>query len=114
MAGLFAHRHSNVFSWDLRLASIWAIDLTTLACSGWRDGQCTAWNRLTKKQEAEVQVGTVFGPNYSYYSDYKTLPSGIVTQYSLSPDFRLVSADGYIYVVDPHSYAVTRVIAPRP
>ena len=86
----------------------------TIACSGWRNGQCVAWNRLTKKQEADVQVGTVFGPNYSYYSDFKTLPQAVVTQYSLSPDYRYVSADGYIYVVDPHTYVVTRVITPAP
>ncbi len=60
-----------------------------------------------------MKVGTDFGPNYSYYSDYKTLPAAVVTQYNLSCDCRYVSADGNIYVVDPHSDAVTRVITPR-
>lgn len=82
----------------------------TIACSGWRDGQCTSWNRLTKKQAGEINVGYVFGPNYTYYSDFKTLPQPMVSQYQLSPDYRYVSADGYVYVVDPKSYAVTRVI----
>ncbi|RST30317.1 hypothetical protein HMF7854_05380 [Sphingomonas ginkgonis] len=81
-----------------------------IACSGYRDGQCVAWNRLTRKQAGEVKVGTVFGPNYSYYSDYSTLPQPLVTQYSLAPSARYVSTDGYVYVVDPQSYAVTRVI----
>lgn len=84
----------------------------TIACSGYRDGQCTSWNRLTRKQEARVGVGTMFGSNYSYYTDFKTLPQAVVTQYGLSPDNRYVSADGYIYVVDPHTYAVSKVIAP--
>lgn len=82
----------------------------TIACSGWRDGQCVAWNRLTRKQEREVKVGTVFGPNYSYYSDFNTIPQPVVTQYNLAPTNRYVSADGYIYVVDPSTYAVTQVI----
>jgi hypothetical protein len=86
----------------------------TIACSGWRDGQCVAWNRLTVKQARGIQVGYVFGPNYSYYSDFSTLPQTVVTQYHLSPDNRYVSTNGYVFVVDPHTYAVTQVIAPTP
>lgn len=85
-----------------------------VACSGWRDGQCVAWNRLTKEQATKVAVGTVFGPNYTYYAPFNSIPQTVVTQYSLSPDSRYVTADGYVYVVDPHTYAVTRVIAPTP
>ncbi|MEQ7872410.1 hypothetical protein ABDK56_00170 [Sphingomonas sp. ASV193] len=81
-----------------------------VACSGWRDGQCTSWNRLTNKQAREVSVGTVFGPNYTYYSAYDTLPQAVVTQYGLTDQSRYVTANGYIYVVDPTSYAVTKVI----
>lgn len=86
----------------------------TIACSGWRDGQCVAWNRLTKDQAAKVTVGTVFGPNYTYYSPFSSIPQTVVTQYHLSPDYRYVSADGYVYVVDPHTYAVTQIISPTP
>lgn len=86
----------------------------TIACSGWRNGQCVAWNRLTRKQEREVAVGTVFGPDYSYYAPFSSIPEPVVTQYHLSPDYRYVTADGYVYVVDPHSYAVTQVITPNP
>ena len=82
----------------------------TIQCSGWRDGQCVAWNRLTRKQEREIKVGTVFGPNYTYYSNFNTIPQPLVTQYSLNPNNRYVSADGYLYVVDPSTYAVTQVI----
>ena len=38
------------------------------------------------------------------------LPQPVVTQYHLSPDERYVSTNGYIYVVDPSNYTVTRVI----
>jgi hypothetical protein len=86
----------------------------TIACSGWRNGQCVAWNRLTKEQAHAITVGTVFGPNYTYYVPYSSIPQTVVTQYHLSPDYRYVTADGYTYVVDPHTYAVTRVIAPMP
>jgi len=84
----------------------------TIACSGWRNGQCVAWNRLTRKQAAEVAVGTVFGPNYTYYAPFSTIPQTVVTQYHLEPSYKYVTADGYTYVVDPHTYAVIRVIAP--
>jgi len=84
----------------------------TIACSGWRNGQCVAWNRLTRKQAAEVAVGTVFGPNYTYYAPFSTIPQTVVTQHHLEASYKYVTADGYTYVVDPHTYAVIRVIAP--
>jgi hypothetical protein len=87
---------------------------STIACSGWRDGQCVSWNRLTKEQAAKVAVGTVFGPHYSYYSEFNTIPQNVVTQYHLVPTNRYVESNGYIYVVDPQSYAVTQVITPQP
>jgi hypothetical protein len=87
----------------------------TIACSGWRNGECVAWNRLTRKQAEQIKVGYVFGPNYTYYSDVNTIPQPVVTEYHLTPDYKYVSADGYVYVVDPHTYAVTKVItAPNP
>jgi hypothetical protein len=86
----------------------------TIACSGWRNGQCVAWNRLTKDQASKIAVGTVFGPNYSYYVPFNTIPQTVVTQYHLTPESRYVTADGYVYVVDPHTYAVTQVITPAP
>lgn len=85
-----------------------------IACSGWRNGVCVAWNRLTKEQARAISVGTVFGPNYTYYVPFSSIPQTVVTQYHLSPTYRYVTADGYTYVVDPHTYAVTQVIAPAP
>ena len=85
-----------------------------VACSGWRGNTCVAWNRLTLKQARKIQVGTVFGPNYTYYTPVSSLPPAIVTQYDLTNADRYVTADGYIYVVDPNTYAVIKVIAPTP
>ena len=85
-----------------------------IACSGYRNGVCTSWNRLTADQAAKVTVGTVFGPDYAYYVPYSSIPQAIVTQYHLDPKYRYVTADGYTYVVDPTTYAVTQVIAPTP
>lgn len=86
----------------------------TIACSGYRNGVCTSWNRLTTEQAAKITVGTVFGPNYAYYVPYSSIPQTIVTQYKLNPTYRYVTADGYTYVVDPNTYAVIQVIAPTP
>lgn len=82
-----------------------------IKCSGWRHGECVAWNRLTRDQARDIGVGYVFPKNYTY-TEYNMLPHTVVTQYHLSPDERYVSADGYVYVVDPSTYAVTKVIAP--
>ena len=85
-----------------------------VACSGWRGNTCVAWNRLTLKQARKIQVGTVFGPNYTYYTPFSSIPQAIVTQYDLTGNYRYVTADGYVYVVDPNTYAVIKVIAPTP
>jgi hypothetical protein len=80
-----------------------------IKCSGWRNGQCVAWNRLTTRQSREIQVGYVFPQNYTY-TEFSALPQPLVTEYNLSPDARYVYSNGYIWVIDPHTYAVTRVI----
>ena len=82
---------------------------SVIKCSGYRDGQCVAWNRLTKEQARDINVGFVFPKNYTY-TQFSTIPQTVVTANNLVPDARYVSADGYIYVVDPHTYAVTKVI----
>ena len=82
---------------------------TVIKCSGYRDGQCVAWNRLTKEQARDINVGFVFPKDYTY-TQFNT----IVTQYHLDPNVRYVSTDGYVYVVDPNSYAVTKVITVTP
>ena len=80
-------------------------------CAKFRHGRCVQWNRLTRHQArmAQYKVGYRFGPRYSYVP-VTQLPQPIVTQYSLSPDYRYVYRDHYVYVVDPKTYAITRVI----
>ena len=82
---------------------------TVIKCSGYRNGQCVAWNRLTKEQARDISVGFVFPKDYTY-TQFTTLPQTVVTQYQLNPNERYVSANGYIYVIDPNTYAVTKVI----
>jgi hypothetical protein len=80
-------------------------------CTKYRHGRCVAWKRLTVKQarRAGYRVGYNFGPNYSY-ADVATLPQPIVTRYRLRPTFRYVNQDGFVYVVNPNTYRVVRVI----
>jgi len=54
-------------------------------------------------------MGHVFGPNYGYTA-YNALPHPYVVRYHLNPDYRYVYNNGYIYVVDPRTYAITRIL----
>lgn len=75
----------------------------TRVCTRYVNGVCTDTHKVRFK------VGHVFGPTYTY-TPVAQLPPAVVTQYSLGPDYRYVYSGGYIYVVDPATYAVTRVI----
>jgi hypothetical protein len=77
-------------------------------CTKWKDGICLSTHRVKGTPPARA-VGYVFGPTYTY-TPYTDLPQPVVTHYSLNQDFRYVYSDGYIYVIDPTTYAVTRVI----
>ncbi len=55
------------------------------------------------------RVGYTFGPNYTY-TEYSALPQPVVTRYHLRENFRYVDENGHIYVVNPHTYRVVRVI----
>ena len=75
-----------------------------------KNGSCVSWKRLTRGAAARAYAnGYVFGPKYDY-TPFSMLPPDYVSQYSLAPDGRYVYSNGYIYVVDPTTYAVTRVI----
>lgn len=82
-------------------------------CVKHRHGRCVAWHRLTRAQARHVRayrVGYRFGPTYSY-TDYSALPQTYVTRYHLSPDYRYVyNPGGPIYVVDPTTYAIKRIL----
>ena len=75
-----------------------------VTCTKYVNGVCTQTHRVKYK------VGYVFGPNYAY-TPINDIPRTVVTQYSLGDNYRYVYSDGYVYVVDPTTYAVTKVIA---
>jgi hypothetical protein len=56
-----------------------------------------------------INIGYDFGPNYTY-TDFAALPPVIVTRYHLHRNLRYVSQNGVIYVVNPNTYRVVRVI----
>jgi len=80
-------------------------------CMKYRHGRCVAWKRLTVKQarRAGYRVGYRFGPSYSY-TELSALPSPFVSRYRLRDNFRYVNRDGFVYVVNPNTYRVIRVI----
>jgi hypothetical protein len=82
-----------------------------MKCTKYRHGRCVTWKRMTVKQarRAGYAVGYRFGPTYSY-TDLNTLPQPVVTRYHLGDNFRYVNRDGYVYVVNPQTYRVVRVI----
>ena len=82
-----------------------------VTCDQWRHGRCVSWHRMTRREAraAGFNVGYRFGPDYSYV-DVGTLPQPIVTRYHLGPNFRYVNRDGFVYVVNPNTYRVVRVI----
>jgi hypothetical protein len=82
-----------------------------VACVKYRHGRCIAWHRMTRAQarRAGYRVGYAFGPSFGY-TDFGALPQPVVTHYHLGPHFRYVNQDGYIYVVNPNTYRVVRVI----
>jgi hypothetical protein len=73
-----------------------------MTCAHWRHGHCMAWR-------SRYDVGYMFGPRYGYV-DVDTLPGPIVSRYHLGPNFRYVNENGFVYVVNPHTYRVVRVI----
>jgi hypothetical protein len=80
------------------------------ACAKWRHGHCVVWvKRSHMNRHARWNTGYRFGPRYAYTS-YRALPRTYVSRYDLSPDYRYVYQDNYIYVVNPRTYAVERII----
>jgi Ni/Co efflux regulator RcnB len=78
-------------------------------CARWRHGHCVTYVRTARPRAHRYRVGYVFGPNYSYTS-YRALPRRYVTRYRLAPRYRYVYNGGYIYVVDPRTYAIVRIL----
>jgi hypothetical protein len=82
-----------------------------MKCQKYRHGQCVRWKRMTRAEarRAGYNVGYRFGPSYGY-SSYNALPQPIIRQYNLRPNYRYVNQNGYVYVVNPNTYRVVRVI----
>jgi hypothetical protein len=70
-------------------------------CSRYHHEHCAKMHRYN--------VGYEFGPRYRYL-EVGALPGPIVTRYRLHPNYRYVNENGYIYVVNPRTYRVVRVI----
>ncbi len=79
----------------------------TYTCTKWHDGVCVSTHRV--KGTPPFKMGYVFGPTYTY-TTYSSLPPEAVSFYHLDPNNRYVYNDGYIYVVDPVTFAITRVL----
>ena len=73
-------------------------------CAIWRRGECVHWLH----GHDSWRVGYVFGRGYAY-TNYGALPQPYVARYHLSSKYRYVYSGGNIYVVDPATYAVTRI-----
>ena len=80
--------------------------VTGEVCTKYKNGECVSTHKV---RGSPYKVGYVFGPTYSY-TTLSDLPQTVVVQQHLNPDVRYVYRDGYLYVVDPKSYAVTQVI----
>jgi hypothetical protein len=88
-------------------------DPSKLGCTQMQNGQCTGWKELTDAQARHVRMHDIFGPNYPYYIKLSALPPDIVRQYDLEArSLYIGTSNGYLFVVDPNGYWVTRVISP--
>jgi hypothetical protein len=79
----------------------------TYVCTKWDNGVCVSTHRV--KGTPPYAVGYVFGPNYTY-TTVADIPPPVVSYYKLGSDKRYVYSNGYLYEVDPTTYAVTQVI----
>lgn len=77
-------------------------------CVRYRHHVCVQ-RRIVRRMRA-YRVGYRFGPTYGYTA-YSAIPQTYVRRYNLSPDYRYVyNPGGPVYVVDPTTYAITRVL----
>ena len=80
-------------------------------CAKHENGRCTAWRDMSRHEahRAAYRVGYAFGPSYAY-TEFAALPQPLVTRYHLEDNFRYVQSNGFVYVVNPRTYRVVRVI----
>jgi hypothetical protein len=56
------------------------------------------------------RTGQRVSPNYKYYTPYGDIPAPLVTQYGLTDQYHYIYRNNVIYVVDPVTNLVTRII----
>lgn len=83
----------------------------TKVCTQWRHHVCVRSRTVVRHTNNRgYRVGYRFGPSYGYTS-YSAIPRTYVQRYNLSPRYRYVyNPGGPVYVVDPTTYAITRVL----
>ena len=83
-------------------------------CTQWRHGHCVASHKVSQKaarrQARLFAMGQRVPRSYGYWTPYAQIPRTYVSQYDLNPNYRYINRGGYIYVVDPQTYAVQRII----
>jgi Ni/Co efflux regulator RcnB len=92
-------------------------------CKQWSNGNCIATRSFgrdraqyvhqrnsARKQARLFAMGQRVPRNYGSWTPYNQIPQTYVSQYNLNPNYRYINRGGYIYVVDPQTYAVQRVI----
>ena len=96
---------------------------TRIVCTQWRHGHCIAAHRVSLARAHQVHrrnairqarlfaMGQRVPRSYAYWTPYSAIPRTYVTQYDLNPNYRYINRNGYIYVVDPQTYAVQRIIS---
>ena len=106
----------------LSLAAVAGIALSAAPAAAQHRGDQRDWNNDSSRHHgdndshrgrhshhAQWSQGYRFGPGYSYTS-YNSLPRAYVRNHHLSSRYRYVYNDGYIYQVDPTTYAVRRIL----
>ena len=79
-------------------------------CVSYHGHKCVEMRRLTRAEARHAyRVGYAFGPRYSY-TELSALPQPVVTRYHLRDRDRYVYQNGTVYVVNPRTYRVVRVI----
>jgi hypothetical protein len=79
------------------------------ACMRHENGRCAAWRDDRRAGRAAYRVGYAFGPSYSY-TEFGTLPQPVIRRYHLRNNYRYVQRNGMVYVVNPRTYRVVRVL----
>ena len=79
-------------------------------CTKWHHGRCVAYKRLTVKQARRAAYRMGYRLGRPIATQRYCSPRTYVSRYHLSPNNRYVYTNGYIYQVDPTTYAVQRVI----